>query len=81
MLNKFKDIWNLEYLLSLRETCRDIYETDFSNKIKVDQVILVKNPLKPRPFWQLGRVIELYPGSDNNTRSVKIKLGNNKFIL
>ena len=50
MLNKFKDIWNQEHLLSLRETCRYIYETDFSNKIKVDQVILVKNPLKPRTF-------------------------------
>ena len=52
MLNKFKDIWNQKYLPSLRESCRDIYEIYFSNKIKVDQVTLVKNPSKPRPFWQ-----------------------------
>ena len=48
---------------------------NFSNKIKSDNVILIKNPLKPRPYSQLGRVVELFPGNDNNIRSVRVKRG------
>ena len=46
---------------------------NFSNKIKLDDLILIKNPLKPRPYWQLGRVVELFPGNDNKIRSVWVK--------
>ena len=34
ILNKINEIWNQDYLFFLRKSCRDIYETDFSNKIK-----------------------------------------------
>ena len=73
---KFKRLWYEEYLLSLRETYKDLYESKFCNKIKLEDVVLIKNSLKPRPYWQLGRVIELFPGQDNKIRIVKIRLGN-----
>ena len=37
--------------------------------------MLVKLPNKPRPFWLLGRVLELVVGRDNKVRSVKLKRG------
>ena len=47
---KFREMWNEEYLLSLRENCKE-----YSEKIKIDDVVLIKNSVKPRPYWQLSR--------------------------
>lgn len=41
--------------------------------IKVDYVVLVKNPAKSRPYWYLGRVLELLEGDDDHVRSVKLR--------
>ena len=53
--------------------CKDLHEVNYINKIKVDDVVLVKNPAKPRPYWLLGRVLELNHGDDHKVRSVKVK--------
>ena len=55
---KFREIWYEEYLLSLRENCKDLHETN-NSEIKIDDVVLIKNLVKPRPYGQLGRVVEL----------------------
>ena len=81
MLNKFKNFWFSEYLLSLRETCYKLHQVNFSNKIQKDDVVLIKNPLKPKPYWSMGRVIEIFPGYDKNVRSVKLKLGNGNEVI
>ena len=60
LLNNFKELWNEEYLLSLRESCKDIHNMDFSNRIQVNDVVLIKNPEKIRPFWKLGRLTEFF---------------------
>ena len=75
MLNKFRELWYESYLLGLREQCRDLHEIEFVNRIKVGDVVLIRNPIKPRPFWQLGRVLELIMGDDHKVRSVKLKRG------
>ena len=75
ILDKFRTLYYQEYLLSLNEQCKDIYETEFVNKIKVDDVVLIKVPNKSRPHWVLGRVIELYPGEDGKVRFVKVIRG------
>ena len=75
MIEKFKDLWYHEYLLSLRESLKDIHQMEFNNKIKCDDVVLVKDPTKSHPFWCLGRVVELFPGDDNNVRSARIRKG------
>ena len=76
MLDKFKELWYEEYLLSLRESFKDLHEVNFSNKIKVGDIVLVKNPAVKRQHWILGRILELYPGSDGKVRSVKLVRGN-----
>ena len=79
MLSKSRDLWYQDYLLSLKSSLkssvRDLREINFQNKIGVDDVVLVINPAKTRPFWLLGRVLELIMGDDNIFRSVKVKRG------
>ena len=60
--------------MSLREQSKDLHEVNFNNRINVDDV-LVKNPAKSRPFWLLGRVLELIVGDDKKIRTVKVKRG------
>lgn len=40
-------------------------------KMMVDDLVLTKNPLKPRPYWSLGRIQR----NDHNVHMVKIKNG------
>ena len=75
MLNRFSEIWHTSYLLSLRERNNDLLQPDFKNKIKLDDVVLIRNPTKTRPFWSLGRVIRVFPGHDGLIRSAMIQRG------
>ncbi|KAL7630818.1 UNVERIFIED_CONTAM: hypothetical protein RMT77_018969 [Armadillidium vulgare] len=76
LFNKFKQLWYQEYLLSLRESMTKIYELSWDNIIKVNDIVLIKSEIKPRPFWMTGRVLELVIGHDNKIRSVKVKQSN-----
>ena len=74
LLEEFRSLWYEEYLISLREQWKDLHEINFCNKVKVNDVVLVKGPPdKKRPYWHLGRVLELLPGSDGKVRSVRLK--------
>ena len=75
MLKNFEKMWISSYLLSMREKTRDQRQPDFANKIKVNDIVLIKNPIKSRPFWSLGRVVQLYPGHDSIVRSVQVQRG------
>ena len=79
MVSHFKDLWYEEYLLSLRSLYRNLYENDYENKIKVNDIVLIKNPAKGRHHWRLGRVVELIFGSDNKVRSAKLLKGDAKY--
>ena len=71
----FRDQWYRSYLLSLREHCRDLHQCNWSNRIRAGDVVLIKTPNKSRPYWLLGRVLELVVGHDNVVRSVRLKRG------
>lgn len=71
-LDKFRDLWYTEYLLSLRRSGKDSYEPVWEDKIKVDDVVLISSPVKPRPLWSLGRITKLFTGKDGKTRSVEL---------
>ena len=75
MLSHFKELWCDSYLLSLRETCKDLHQFNWNNKISIDDIVLVKLLNKSRPYWVLGRVLELIRGHDDKVRSVKLKRG------
>ena len=72
LFSHFKGLWTEEYLLSLRETGRNLYQEDWTNKIAVGDLVLISSPSKPRALWQMGRVTQLLPGQDDLTRSVKV---------
>lgn len=76
LYESFRNLWHESYLLSLREHSRDLYQTSWENKIKAGDVVLIKSPVKPRPFWLLGKVLEVTLGYDDKIRSVKIKQAN-----
>ena len=62
----------MDYLLSLSEQSKDLFQVDYNNVIKVGDVVVLKNPMKSRSYWSLGRVMEVTPGDDNQVRSAKI---------
>ena len=60
----------------MRTQYKDLHHTHFKNKIKIGDVVLVKGPDKDtRPYWKLGRVIELIPGDDGIVRSICLLKG------
>jgi hypothetical protein len=73
MFEELRTRWYEEYLLSLRETSRDLYNTKWDNLVNVNDVVLIKSPTKDRPFWQMGVVTQLIFGDDNRVRSVFVK--------
>ena len=75
MFSHFKELWYDIYLLSLRETCKDLHQINWNNKISINDIVLVKLLNKSRPYWVLGRVLELVRGHDDKVRSVKLKRG------
>ena len=80
-LEKFRKLWHEEYLLSLREHATKLYQSSWENKIKINDIVLIKLPNKPRPFWMLGRVTKLIHGDDNKVRSVQVFQSNGQTVL
>lgn len=72
VLDEFRDLWYQQYLLSLRETSKDVYQPIWEDKIKIGDIVLISSPIKPRPLWSLGRVTKLFTGADGKTRSVEL---------
>ena len=70
---EFRTKWYQEYLLSLRESSRDLYQAKWDNLIKKDDVVLIKSPVKERPYWQMGVVTQLIHGDDGKVRTVSVR--------
>ena len=79
LLENFKQIWYDEYLLSLRDSFKDLHNDKFINQVKVGDIVLLKNiqpdVIKKRQHWSLARILELIHGSDGKVRSVKLLKG------
>ena len=73
ILDKALTLWYESYLLSLRETSKDVYDKYWEDSIEVGDIVLISVPNKPRIWWQMGRVLELLTGADGKTRCVKLK--------
>ena len=69
--------WLKEYLPSL--TVRHKWKTDQQN-LQVDDLVLLVEDNIPRGQWRLGRVLEVYPSSDNKVRSLKIKTSSGSYV-
>lgn len=73
LFEEYRTRWYEEYLLSLRETSRDLYQTSWKNRVKKDDIVIVRSPVKERAYWQLGIVSELIFGDDGKVRSAYVR--------
>ena len=72
LFSNFKELWYDQYLISLRENAKDLYQENWCNKVSVGDVVLVTSSNKPRHQWQMGRVTELLPGKEGIVRAVRV---------
>ena len=56
-----------------------MHQEKFKNRLRVGDIVLIKNPAKKRQHWKFGKVLELTPGSDGNVRIVKIFRGDENY--
>ena len=75
MLQQVTSPWRTEYLLSLRERSR-VNKNQREQAIWVGDMVILMNDKSNRSFWQLGKIVELLPGSDGIVRAARVKLGN-----
>jgi len=73
LYRQFKQRWYDEYLISLREQSTKLYQSDWTNRIKIGDLVIIKDSMRPRVFWQMGRVVDTIAGSDTNIRSVQLQ--------
>ena len=77
VINKFRKEWYTNYLLSLRDKHKNSFTIKECHEnpefLYVGSVVLIKNPVRPRPYWSIGRIVELLPGEDGIIRVVKVR--------
>lgn len=61
--------WSQEYI---NEQQRRNKLADFRRSLRVGDVVFIRNDLSPPSQWPMGRIKEVYPGSDNRVRSCKV---------
>jgi len=62
--------WNREYLHTLQS--RQKWYSQCAN-LNVGDMVIINSPARPPLAWQLGRVIEVHPGTDKVVRVVTVK--------
>ena len=74
----FKDIWLKDYLLSLRETSRQMFQGKWENRLRKGDVVLYNpNDGSKRPFYKMAIVEDLYfVDGDDRCRSVELRFPN-----
>lgn len=63
--------WHTEYLSSLQQRQKWLNNSQIS--VSKDALVVIKNELCPPLKWRLGRILELYPGTDGICRVAKVK--------
>lgn len=72
MIEQFWKRWQSEYLLQLRSAhCHPSMVS--TPHLKVDDMVLLDTGGRPKYFWQLGRVVGVYPGKDGRVRACQVK--------
>lgn len=78
IMEHFWKRWRSEYLLELRSAHR--YPVTNTCSLKVDDVVIVENNRASKLFWELGRIVETYPGTDGIVRACLVKQQNGTLI-
>ncbi|XP_051164963.1 uncharacterized protein LOC127291122, partial [Leptopilina boulardi] len=70
VLEQFWRSWSKDYLQSLQQRTKWLSERV---NLKINDVVLLRNPNLPPAKWELGRVIKCIPGQDGHVRVVQVK--------
>lgn len=76
MRDQFWRMWHHDYLLQLQT--RGKWQSE-SNNLTIGDIVLIRSDLLPPSKWELGRVVECFPGKDGLVRVVKIKTAKSVF--
>ena len=78
MVNQFWIQFVKEYLPTLLR--RSKWSDNDQTPLRVNDIIWILKDMTPREFWSLGRVLELYPGRDEQHRVVKLKTAHGMYL-
>lgn len=76
MHQNFCERWHKEYVTLLSQ--RSKWQTEKRNLQIGDLVLITEDNVAPT-YWNLGRIIQVYPGKDEKIRSVLVKTKNGEF--
>jgi hypothetical protein len=68
--------WKNDYLSTLQQRSKWVVE---KQNLKLGSMVLIKEDFLPCSKWLLGRIVEVFPGSDNKVRVVKVRTQNGEF--
>ncbi|XP_035226544.1 uncharacterized protein LOC118198871 [Stegodyphus dumicola] len=68
--------FRIEYLCQLKSYSKCKHLTT----LRVGQVVLIGSDNSKRIDWPMGRILQLYPGQDQNTRVARIKTMNGELL-
>ena len=84
LLDRFKEIWSNEYLMSLRDSYKNLRQENFVDKIKINDIVLIRNIqpefIKRRHYWSLARVLDVIKGHDGCIRSALVLKGSADYL-
>ena len=84
LLDRFKEIWSNEYLMSLRDSYKNLRQENFVDKIKINDIVLIRNIqpefIKRRHYWSLARVLDVIKRHDGCIRSASVLKGSADYL-
>ena len=75
--NHVNQRWLTEYLPQLTLHHRWLIN---QQSVSTNDLFMIVNENIPRGQWELGRVVQLFPGDDNQERVVKVKTAKGEYI-
>ncbi|KFD48533.1 hypothetical protein M513_10610 [Trichuris suis] len=68
--DRFWRRWQRDFLPTLRRRTK---WTSPNRDLQVNDVVLIVDPLSHRAHWVIGRVLDVFPGSDGRIRVAMVK--------
>ncbi|GFQ91698.1 DUF5641 domain-containing protein [Trichonephila clavata] len=73
LLDCFWKKWSKEYLLQLR-SFHQVRNKESAINIRVRDIVLLQEDIRPRPMWKKARVMNLHQGRDGKIRSCELSV-------
>ena len=76
IINHFWDRWHKEYVVNLRETCKQNLQNRHQQHIRLNDTVLIHDGNLPRLTWRKGIVVERLKGPDGKMREAEVRTPN-----